>query len=166
MTFYPYDREAAVAYAHRWAFARNPRFYDYEHLGGDCTNFASQCIYAGTGVMNFLPIFGWYYIDANENSPSWTGVPYLFDFLTRSEKSVGPVGEDVQITQLEPGDILQLSFDGIQYKHTPVVVAVRAPITPATVWVAAHSEDADYRPLNTYQYRSIRYIHIPGFYNT
>ena len=38
----PYDRAAAVAYAHRWALGRNPQFYDYEEIGGDCTNFASQ----------------------------------------------------------------------------------------------------------------------------
>ena len=52
----PYDRRAAIRYAHRWAFGRNPRYYDYENIGGDCTNFASQCLYAGTGVMNFTPV--------------------------------------------------------------------------------------------------------------
>ena len=57
----PYDRRAAVAYAHQWAYGRNPDFYDYEEIGGDCTNFASQCLYAGTGVMNFDPIYGWFY---------------------------------------------------------------------------------------------------------
>ena len=62
-----YNRREAVAYAHRWAYGRNPAYYDYEHLGGDCTNFASQCIYAGCGIMNFTPTFGWYYIDANNN---------------------------------------------------------------------------------------------------
>ena len=40
----PYDRAAAVRYAHIWAYGRNPRYYDYESIGGDCTNFASQCI--------------------------------------------------------------------------------------------------------------------------
>ena len=79
MTLYPYDRQAAVDYAHRWAYARNPKFYDFENLGGDCTNFVSQCLYAGSGIMNFTPEFGWYYIDVNERSPSWTGVPYSFD---------------------------------------------------------------------------------------
>ena len=57
-----YDRNAVVLYAHQWAYGRNPAFYDYEHLGGDCTNFASQCVFAGSGVMNFTPTFGWYYI--------------------------------------------------------------------------------------------------------
>ncbi len=59
----PYDRRAAVAYAHQWAYGRNPDFYDYEEIGGDCTNFASQCLYAGTGVMNFDPVYGWFYRD-------------------------------------------------------------------------------------------------------
>jgi hypothetical protein len=56
-----YDRRAAVEYAHRWAYGRNPRYYDFEKLGGDCTNFASQCLYAGSGVMNYTPQLGWYY---------------------------------------------------------------------------------------------------------
>lgn len=53
MLFRPYDRLEAVSYAHRWAYGRNPAFYDYEEIGGDCTNYASQCIYVGTGVMNY-----------------------------------------------------------------------------------------------------------------
>jgi hypothetical protein len=37
-----YDRSAAVAYAHKWAYSRNPAYYNYDKLGGDCTNFASH----------------------------------------------------------------------------------------------------------------------------
>ena len=55
-----YDRRSAAAYAQRWAYFRNPDFLDFSDLGGDCTNFASQCIYAGSGVMNFTPTYGWY----------------------------------------------------------------------------------------------------------
>ena len=43
----PYDRDRAVQYAHTWAFQRNPQYYSYDLLGGDCTNFASQCQKAG-----------------------------------------------------------------------------------------------------------------------
>ena len=39
---FPYNRELAVAYAHRWAYGRNPEFFDFQGIGGDCTNFASQ----------------------------------------------------------------------------------------------------------------------------
>ena len=68
-----YDRKAAVLYAHAWAYGRNPAFYDYEQVGGDCTNFASQCIYAGSGVMNYTPVTGWYYNSSTDRTPSWTG---------------------------------------------------------------------------------------------
>ncbi|MGL5314596.1 MAG: amidase domain-containing protein, partial [Peptostreptococcaceae bacterium] len=37
-----YDRDAAVAYAQKWALGRNPAYKDYEPWGGDCTNFISQ----------------------------------------------------------------------------------------------------------------------------
>ena len=40
----PYDREAAVAYADRWAQERNP---EYANLESNCTNFVSQVLAAG-----------------------------------------------------------------------------------------------------------------------
>lgn len=159
MRFYQdYNRFAAVLYAHQWAYGRNPKFYDYEKIGGDCTNFASQCLLAGSGIMNFTPTFGWYYIDANQKSPSWTGVPYLYNFLTRGTFSVGPVGEACDQEDLRPGDLVQLSFNGTEFQHTPVVVAVRN----GEILVAAHSYDADFRPLSSYDYQDIRYIHVLG----
>lgn len=157
-----YDRTTAVRYAHRWAYGRNPRFYDYEKLGGDCTNFASQCIFAGSGIMNFTPTYGWYYIDANQKAPAWTGVEYLWNFLTRRNISVGPVGAACDLDELRPGDILQLSFDGQRFQHSPVVVSTGFPATPETVLLAAHSYDADNRPLSTYDYQKVRYLHITG----
>ena len=96
MIFRPYNRLEAVIYAHRWAYSRNPSFYDYEELGGDCTNFASQCIYAGTGIMNFTPTYGWYYIDPDDKAPAWTGVEYLRNFLVRPERSPGPVAQETR----------------------------------------------------------------------
>lgn len=160
--FRDYDRSAAVRYAHRWAYGRNPAFYDYEELGGDCTNFASQCVFAGCGIMNFTPDFGWYYIDANQKSPSWTGVPYLWNFLTRKEPSVGPIALPCDLEDLRPGDLVQLSFSGEGFQHTPVVVRVSYPVTLESVLIAAHSYDADDRPLSTYEFQNIRFLHILG----
>ena len=162
MRLRPYHRNAAVRYAHRWAYSRNPAFYDFSELGGDCTNFVSQCIYAGSGVMNFTPTFGWYYINANEKAPAWTGVQYLSDFLLREKASVGPKAELVGLEELEIGDVVQLSFQGIAYQHTALVVAVTGNAAPEHILVAAHSVDADYRPLNTYNYQAVRCLHIVG----
>lgn len=156
---------AAVAYAHAWAYGRNPAFYDYEKLGGDCTNFASQCVYAGSGTMNFTPTFGWYYIDSNNKSPAWTGVPYFYNFMTRREETIGPVAVESSIEQIMPGDVVQLSFREQEWNHTPVVVSVTSP-QPSGILVAAHSYDADNRPLSSYQYRDIRYIHFVGVRKT
>lgn len=158
MYFGSYDRASAVAYAHRWAYGRNPRFYDYEAIGGDCTNFASQCLYAGSGVMDYTPTYGWYYIDANRKSPSWTGVEYLYNYLTRERTSPGPAAREVSRSEMQPGDIVQLSFDGVRFAHSPIVVELSA----RDLLVAAHSYDADYRPLATYEYRAIRFLHVTG----
>ena len=157
-----YDRKAAVQYAHRWAYGRNPAYYDYETIGGDCTNFASQCVFAASQIMNFTPTFGWYYIDANQKAPAWTGVEYFWNFFTRETFSVGPVGEPSDLEQMRPGDIVQLSFKGESFQHSPVVVSVGAVPTLENVLVAAHSYDADNRPLSTYEFRDIRFLHITG----
>ena len=78
----PYIRENAVTYARKYAFSQNPLFSSFAGIGGNCTNFVSQAIYAGSCEMNYTPTFGWYYISLNERSPSWTGVDYFFNFIT------------------------------------------------------------------------------------
>ena len=76
-----YDRQRAAAYAVRWAMGRNPAYYDFTKIGGDCTNFVSQCLFAGSGIMNFTPVTGWFYRSADDRTASWTGVEYLYRFL-------------------------------------------------------------------------------------
>ena len=154
-----YNREKAVQYAMRWAVGRNPDYYDYSRLGGDCTNFASQVLYAGYGQMNYKPTFGWYYINANRKSPSWTGVNELYKFLTEN-RGPGPRAVEVDITETEPGDLIQLDFDGDgRFDHTPVILNT-GDFTPDTMLVAAHSADSINRPLSTYYYSDIRFLHI------
>ena len=159
-----YDRMAAVRYAHQWAYGRNPAFYDYEYIGGDCTNFASQCVYAGSRVMNYTKDLGWYYINANNKAPAWTGVEYFYNFMTRKEPTAGPVAQESSISQVEPGDVIQLSFDGEGWNHSPVVVRLlhQPALQPADVLIAAHSSDADNRPLSSYDYRAVRFLHFIG----
>lgn len=152
-----YQREAAVAYAKKWAFGRNPAFYDFSKIGGDCTNFASQCIYAGAQVMNFTPTFGWYYKSVNDRTPSWTGVEYLYNFLTTNE-GAGPFAKEVPLDELEVGDIVQLGRETGDFYHTPVVVGFRR----GEILVAAHSYDAFNRPLSSYSFAQVRGLHILG----
>ena len=165
MALQPYRREEAAAYARYWAYGRNPDFYDYERIGGDCTNFASQCIYAGIGVMNYTPTFGWYYISADDKAPAWTGVVFLHNFLVRPEPSPGPVREVTQeLEKAEPGDVIQLIFEGNVFQHSPVVINTDGSGNPSGIQVAAHSYDANCRPLSSYLYQQYRVLHILGYY--
>ena len=164
MTLRSYNRKAAVDYAHRWAYYRNPDYFNFDELGGDCTNFASQCLYAGSGVMNDTPTFGWYYNSLSSRAPAWTGVPFFYNFLTRDKQTPGPVGEEVALGRVLPGDFVQLRFVPGPFAHNPVIVAVGNPPALDNILVAAHSEDHDYRPLSTYPIQELRFIHILGVY--
>ena len=152
-----YDRQAALAYAKKWAFKRNPAFYDFSRIGGDCTNFASQCIYAGAGVMNYTPVLGWFYKSANDRTASWTGVEYLYNFLTSNE-GAGPYAKVVPLDKLEVGDIVQLGNATGDFYHSPVVVSVSG----GRILVAAHSYDAFNKPLYSYNFAKVRGLHIHG----
>ncbi len=152
-----YDRNAVYEYAKKWAFGRNPRFYDFNDIGGDCTNFASQCIYAGAGVMNYTTTFGWYYISSNNRTPSWTGVQYLYNFLTGND-GVGPYAEEVPLEKLEVGVSVPLGRATGDFYHSPVVVGVFG----GRIFVAAHTYDAFNRPLDSYDFAISRGIHIKG----
>lgn len=156
-----YEREKAIGYAHKWAFGRNPKFHDFENLGGDCTNFISQCIYAGCRVMNYTPTYGWYYISLHSRSPAWTGVPYLYNFLT-ANKGAGPYGHEAPLHYARPGDIVQLSFDGQAYGHSLFVVSAGAPPDANNILIATHTYDADHKRLSSYAFASHRLICIDG----
>lgn len=149
-----YDREKAVTYARKWALSRNPAYYNYDYLGGDCTNFISQCLYAGIPQMNHRG-YGWYYYNANHKSPSWTGVRYLYEFLI-SNQYEGPRGQLITRDELEIGDVIQLSFMNGIFGHTLMVTEING----SEIFICAHTVDAKDRPLDTYSYEEARFIKI------
>lgn len=153
-----YDRTRAVAYARRWALSRNPLYFDYAGIGGNCTNFVSQSLYAGSCTMNYTPTFGWYYLSPAERTASWTGVNYFYNFLT-GNRSVGPYGREVTREELEPGDIIQLGREVGGYYHSLLLLSRDET---GELYVAAQSDDALDRPLSSYTYDYARYLHVDG----
>ena len=151
-----YNRHAVIEYAQQWALKRNPRYYDFEHIGGDCTNFVSQCIFSGARVMNYTPLYGWYYRSLSERTPSWSGVKYLYNFLVNN-KSVGPFAYEVEKQAIQPGDVIQLGRSDGHFYHTLIVTEIFPEIL-----VCAHTYDALDRPLSSYDYEVARYLHIDG----
>ena len=156
-----YNRQDAVNYANRWALSRNPAYYDYSNIGGDCTNFASQVLYAGTGVMNYNSENGWYYIDANNKSPSWTGVNFFYNFIVNND-GLGPFGEETSLSGLLPGDFIQLGDTMGNFYHTLVITDIVRLGRRRVYYVAAHSMDAYRRNLLSYDFENYRGIHILG----
>ena len=155
-----YDRQKCVDYANQWALSRNPKYYDYEKIGGDCTNFASQCIYAGSSVMNYN---SWYYKNANNKSPSWTGVEFLYHFLTQN-KGIGPHGMEVSQNQIQIGDLIQLSSNGQKFTHSLIVVGIGNVNYLSDILIATHTYDALARPVATYDFQKIRFVHLDKVY--
>ena len=157
-----YDRNLAVAYARKWAFRRNPAYYNFDGIGGDCTNFASQCLFAGIGAMNYTRDIGWYYRSAFDRAAAWTGVEYFYRFLTGNEEGIGngagPFAREVELAEVELGDFLLFGRGAGEFYHTPVVVGFSGGVP----LLAAHSYDAFNRPLTSYRYEEVRCLHVLG----
>lgn len=157
-----YNRARAVEYARRWALERNPLFINFAGRGGDCTNFVSQCIYAGSCQMNFTNDFGWYYIDSENRAPAWSSVEFIYDFLTGTPSfrtangGIGPYGIEVDSTGAIEGDIVQLADETGDFYHTLII----SGFSGGETLVCAHTNDALDKPLSSYNFSSLRYIHI------
>ncbi|EOC99414.1 amidase domain-containing protein [Caldisalinibacter kiritimatiensis] len=160
---YPYNREAAYNYAKKWAFKRNPKYYNFENLGGDCTNFVSQVLHAGGCPMNNRKWTGWYYYSSYNRAPAWTGVEFLYNFLINNRER-GPIGKISDINEIDIGDIIQLNFEEDDtFNHSLVVVRKEEPYAPENIYIATHTYDRFNYPLSNYLYEKIRYIHILGY---
>lgn len=164
LVYKEYNRARAVEYARRWALSRNPLFINFAGRGGDCTSFVSQSVYAGSCQMNFTQDFGWYYISPNDRAPAWSSVEYFYDFITGAQdfssrnSNIGPYGIEVDSTGVLEGDVVQLADSTGDFYHTLLITG----FSEGQTLVSAHTNDALDKPLSTYNYASLRYIHIEG----
>ncbi len=151
-----YNRQEAVRYAQQWALSPNPNYFFFGGLGGDCTNFTSQCLLAGGAVMNYNYVKGWYYSSSANRSPSWSGVEYFRNFILRQEETKGPVGKVVALSEAEEGDILLLRQNPTHFNHSLII----SRKIGGQIYVCAHTNNALNRPLQEYFYHEILPIHI------
>ena len=155
-----YNRKLAVDYARRYALNYNPKYFHFAGMGGDCTNYISQCLLAGGGVMNYDKYYGWFYINKDNRAPSWTSVKYFQRFLL-THNFPGFVAKVVPIDQLDVGDIIQIRQNPTEFNHTVIITR----ITSREIYVCAHSNDALDKPLSSYQYIELKGIHIISINN-
>ncbi|MBQ8430776.1 MAG: amidase domain-containing protein [Clostridia bacterium] len=152
-----YNRDLAVKYARKYALNYNPNYFHFDGIGGDCTNFISQCLLAGGGIMNYDKYYGWFYINKDNRAQSCTSVKYLQRFLL-SENSPGFKVKIVPINELEVGDIIQIRQNPNEFNHTVIITK----ITDSEIYVCSHSYDALDKPLSEYTYLELKGIHILG----
>lgn len=156
MRYVNYNRQNTVDYAKKWALSRNTQYYNFDGIGGDCTNFASQCLYAGCKVMNYQRDTGWYYNSVNDRAAAWTSAEHFRSFLLNNT-GAGPFASSIPVSLAEEGDFIQLN-NGFEYYHTLVVTG----FSGGTPLVCAHTDDSYMRSLSTYYYNSASALHILG----
>ncbi len=160
----PYQRDRAVEYAKTWALRRNPLFIDFTGIGGNCTNFVSQCLLAGSCVMNYTRDFGWYYISPDDRAPAWSSVEFFYDFITEQPSfasqngGIGPYGREVARETAELGDVIQYANRSGDWYHTVIITG----FDNNEIFVSAQSNDALDRPLSSYNFTNARFLHIDG----
>ncbi|MBR2019541.1 MAG: amidase domain-containing protein [Clostridia bacterium] len=161
----PYRRERAVEYAKRWALDRNPLFVDFTGFGGNCTNFVSQAVLAGSCTMNYTPDFGWYFISAEDRAPAWSSVEYFYDFFTETPSfaskngGIGPYAREVTREEATLGDVIQYANSMGDWYHTVLITGFDGD----EILVSAQSDNALDRPLSSYRNAvQKRFLHIEG----
>lgn len=153
-----YNRAKAVEYAKKWAFSFNEEYYNFTHLGGDCTNFVSQCLFAG-GLKMDVRSDGWYYMSLSDRAPAWTGVEEFWNYGVKNNKTSGFILAECDKSEAEIGDVVQL-FNGERYYHTVIITRVERSDGENRLFVAAHDNAAFDKPLYTYGAYSYRYAKL------
>lgn len=155
-----YSRQKAVEYAYMWWDKRNPKFYNFDDLGGDCTNFVSQCLFFGGIEMN-MSANGWFYNNLSSRSPSWTGVEQFFSFAISNQKNLGVRAELSNIQQIEIGDVVQLKLRGEnRFHHSLLITHISGVKNYSNVLLTSHTYDALNKPIDHYFVEDIRFLKI------
>ncbi len=152
-----YNRSNATQYALEFWNKRNSNYLNFDSLGGDCTNFISQCLFAGGYEMDYTNM-GWFYRTGNDRSYSWTGVYEMFNYLTTNENPSFPRAKLVDFNEVEVGDLIQIDAFGDRFHHTAIITKIIEPISLSTIFITCHTRDAKNKPLASYNARRIRFL--------
>ncbi len=161
-----YQRQKVREYADRWWNGRNPQFVD---MDVDCTNYVSQCLYAGSAPMNYTDRrdAGWWYKGRKNGQESWSYSWSVSNSLERylaASKSGLKAQQMKSPYELEIGDVITYDWDGDgRYQHSVVITAFAPDGAPL---VNAHTVNSmhrywDYRDSYAWSERTAcRFFHI------
>ncbi|WP_230501750.1 amidase domain-containing protein [Sutcliffiella rhizosphaerae] len=118
---FKFSRTEAVRYAEQYWNAYNPQFKNFDV---NCTNYISQCLYAGGAPMVGYPKkSGGWWMRNNDWSYTWT-VAHALRWYLPSAKQGLKAKEVKSVSQLMPGDVICYDFEGDgRFDHNTIVVA-------------------------------------------
>lgn len=167
----PYNREAAAAYAKKWAIERNKEYKDYEEYGGDCTNFISQCLRAGEIPFDHSgkdDLTKWYWYSDKTRTPSWTAAEPFYKYVAsnnrESTKNYGIYAVEADYNELELGDIVQLIYEGRAYHNMIITEVILEDNYLIDYLICQHTSNLLNYPLSLKDGER-RYIKIFGYYD-
>lgn len=145
-TFVPdatlYNRSAVANYAATYWSSYNSNYCNYNPYGGDCANFASQCIHAGnayfTGAYNDYASSWWYNFGGSnptaKSSTTWRYCPSQVSFILD-----GWASSVSSASSLSTGDLIYYDWggDGV-WDHVAIVTGFDSSGNPL---VTAHNKD-------------------------
>ncbi|MCR8643052.1 amidase domain-containing protein [Paenibacillus sp. N1-5-1-14] len=140
-----YNRARVAEYAEQWWDSYNPSYMKFDV---DCTNYVSQCIFAGGAPMNYTGKrdIGWWYVGKNYNqelwSYSWAVANALGHHVPNSKKGLrGRIVSSPK--ELDIGDMISYDWEGDgRYTHSTIVVAKDSYGMPL---VNAHTTNSKHR---------------------
>lgn len=139
---FTYNRREAVRYAELWWNSYNPQ---YRNFPVNCTNYVSQCLFAGGAPMWGAPnrSQGWWYSDKNNGwSFSWSVAHSFMWYLAGSTQGLQAIQKE-RASELSLGDVICYDFNGDnRWDHTTIVTSKDASGEPL---VNAHTDFSRHR---------------------
>ena len=165
-----FDRNKAVAYANQYYHSRNPIWYNFTDEGGNCQNYASQCLLEGGIPLDYFGEEQWkcyvedpdYEPEINEEETatgrtrSWVNVGYFYNYAKWNEGKGMAADANVNLYYAQPGDIIIVGNNGLS--HTVIV----SKVVDGHILVNSNSIDMKDYPVEAYTYTTIMLIKILG----
>lgn len=117
------DKYCGVAADEEYGMKYNNKYKDYNHLGGDCANFASQVLHEGGG---FKKNYTWNYV--KDGTKAWVNAQAFKNYMVNSGRasviSKGTYEEIYKLSyKLLPGDFVAYQKKG-KIVHISIVTGV------------------------------------------
>lgn len=158
-----YSASDAAEYAVQWGEDRNSIYPNYNFAGGDCTNFVSQCIYAGGLDMNgssasvgtVESTTNWYCIYIKSIlgirqyalTTSWVRVADLNTYLSSLASKATITKLDSLISACSTGDVVQLADKTTGTPYHSIIINAK---DSTTAYFCGHSSDRSNADVNDY----------------